>query len=309
MEALLAQAKKVAEEAEVFMISSAETPVQFEANRLKNIQSKQSSSVALRIIKDGRVGYASATGLADNHELVNMAVETARFGMTAKFEFPSITTHSHVETFDPDVDSVPLEKMVELGVELIAQVTNHTQEIVCEAEVTRDILSVRIINSRGGEASYHKSIFDVGIGGTLIHGTDMLFVGESQSSCHPLLETKTITEIVLQQLELAKDQASVPSRQLPVVFTPNGVASALISPLIVAFNGKMVLEGASPLGNRLGEPAFDSKLWLRDDPTIAYCPDYPPLWQEPADLPAEMPAGWPNCDNEITATPGGARTR
>ncbi len=280
MEAILTQAKKVAEEAEVFMISSAETPVQFEANRLKNIQSKQSSSVALRIIKDGRVGYASATGSADNHELVNMAEETARFGMTAKFEFPSITTHSHVETFDPDVESVPLEKMVELGVELIAQVTSHTPDIVCEAEVTRDILSVRIINSRGGEASYRKSIFDVGIGGTLIHGTDMLFVGESQSSCHPLLETKPITEIVLQQLELAKDQASVPSRQLPVVFTPNGVASALISPLIVAFNGKMVLEGASPIGNKLGEVVFDEKLFLWDDPTIAYRPGSRPADDE-----------------------------
>jgi len=280
METIIAQAKKVAEEAEVFMISSAETPVQFEANRLKNIQSKQSSSVALRIIKDGRVGYASATGSADNHELVNMAVETARFGMTAKFEFPSITTHSHVETFDPDVESVPLEKMVELGVELIAQVTSHTPDIVCEAEVTRDILSVRIINSRGGEASYHKSIFDVGIGGTLIHGTDMLFVGESQSSCHPLLETKPITEIVLQQLELAKNQASVPSRQLPVVFTPHGVASALISPLMVAFNGKMVLEGASPIGNKLGDAVFDEKLFLWDDPTIAYRPGSRPADDE-----------------------------
>jgi len=110
----------------------------------------------------------------------------------------------------------------------------------------------------------------VGIGGTLIHGTDMLFVGESQSSCHPLLETKMITEVVIRQLELAKDQASVPSQQLPVVFTPNGVASALISPLMVAFNGKMVLEGASPIGNKLGETVFNEKLSLWDDPTIAY---------------------------------------
>jgi len=270
MEDILAQAKKVAEEAEVFMISSEETPVQFEANRLKDIQSKQSSSVALRIIKDGRVGYASATGSANSRELVSMAVETARYGMTAKFEFPAMANYSHIEIFDPDVESVPLEKMVELGEELVASVTSHTPDIVCEAEVTRDILSVRIINSRGGEASYRKSIFDVGIGGTLIHGTDMLFVGESQSSCHPLLETKMITEVVIRQLELAKDQASVPSQQLPVVFTPNGVASALISPLMVAFNGKMVLEGASPIGNKLGETVFNEKLSLWDDPTIAY---------------------------------------
>ena len=51
MEEILALAKKVAEEAEVYMVSSEETPVQFESNRLKNIQYKQSQSVALRIIR------------------------------------------------------------------------------------------------------------------------------------------------------------------------------------------------------------------------------------------------------------------
>ncbi len=272
MEDILAQAKKVAEEAEVFMLSSEEAPVQFEANRLKHIQSKQSCSVALRIIKGGKVGYASATGLDDSQDLVSMAVETAQFGMPARFDFPPAASYPRIEVFDPDVGSVPIEKMIELGEELVAQVTHYTPDIVCEAGVTKAIVSVHIINSRGGQTNYRKSVFGLGIEGTLIRGTDMLFVGESQSSCHPLLETKAVVEVVLQQLELAKDQASAPNRQLPVVFTPRGVASALISPLMAAFNGKIVLEGASPIGNRLGELVFDKKLSLWDDPTIAYRP-------------------------------------
>jgi len=270
MEEILAQAKKVAEEAEVFMFSSEETPVRFEANRLKHIQSKQSRSVALRIIKGGKVGYAST--MDGSHDLVSMAVETAEFGMAARFEFPSPASYPQIEVFDPDVESVPIEKMVKLGAELVTQVTRHTPDIVCEAGVTKTVISVRIINSRGGQTNYRKSVFGLGIEGALIRGTDMLFVGESQSSCHPLLEPKAVVEIVLQQLDLAKDRASVPSRQLPVVFTPRGVASALISPLMVAFNGKIVLEGASPIGNRLGETVFDEKLSLWDDPTLAYRP-------------------------------------
>ncbi len=272
MENILAQAKKVAEEAEVFMVSAEETPVQFEANRLKHIQSKQSSSVALRIIKGGRTGYAAMTGLDGSQDLVNMAVESAQFGRLAKFEFPSLASYPPIEVFDPAIGSVSIEEMIELGEEMVTKVTSHTPDIVCEAGVTKGIVSVNIINSRGGQTNYRKSIFSLGIEGTLIRGTDMLFVGESQNSCHPLLETKAVTGVVLQQLELAKDQASVPSKPLPVVFTPNGVASALISPLMVAFNGKTVLEGASPVGNRLGEPVFDKKLWLYDDPTVAYRP-------------------------------------
>lgn len=280
MENILDQAKRVAEEAEVFMISLEETPVQFEANRLKHIQSKQTGSLALRIVKQGRIGYATTTELDDSQKLVNNAVETAQFGMMAKFELPSLTSYPQIETYDPDAESVSLEKMVELGEELIATVRGHTPDILCEAGVTKGVISVRIINSRGGQANYRKSIFSLGIEGTLIRDTDMLFVGESESSCHPLLETKTVAEAVLWQLELAKNQASVPSQSLPIVFTPNGVASALISPLMAAFNGKTVLEGASPIGNRLGQLVFDEKLWLWDDPTIAYRPGSRPCDDE-----------------------------
>jgi PmbA protein len=273
MENILAQAKGVAEQAEVFKISLAETPVRFEANRLKHIQSKQSSSVALRIVRQGRIGYATTTELGDSRNLVNMAVETAEFGTPAKFEFPPLTSYPGVEVFDPDVESVSEEKMIELGNELIATIRGHTPDIVCEAGVTRAVVSVNIINSRGGQANYRLSVFSLGIEGSLIRDTDMLFVGESQSSCHPLNETGVVAEVVLRQLELAKNRASVPSQPLPVVFTPRGVASTLISPLMAAFNGKVVLEGASPIGSRLGEPVFDKKLWLWDDPTIAYRPE------------------------------------
>jgi len=279
VENILTQAKKVAEVADVFMVSSEETSVQFETNRLKHIQSKQSTSLALRIIKQGKIGYATATDLG-NQNLVNMAVATAQFGMTAKFELPSLTSYPQVEVFDSGVESVSIEDMAKLGEELIITIRGHTPDLICEAGVTKSTISVRIINSRGGQADYKQSIFSLGIEGQLIRDTDMLFVGESQSSGHPILEANTIAEVVLQQLERAKNQASAPTKSLPVVFTSHGVASALIMPLMSAFNGKTVLEGASPIGNKLGQPIFDEKLSLWDDPTIAYCPGSRPCDDE-----------------------------
>jgi len=272
VEDILAQAKKVAEEAEVFTVSSEETPIQFEANRLKHIQSKQSTSVALRIVRQGKIGYAAATQLDDRQNLVNMAVETAEFGMTARFELPSLTSYPQVEVFDPAVESVSIEEMVQLGEELIATIRAHTPDLVCEAAVSKGVISVRIINSRGGQANYKQSVFSLGIEGQLIRDTDMLFVGEGQNSCHPIPESDNVAEVVLQQLDLAKDRASAPTKLLPVVFTHHGVASALMAPLIAAFNGKAVLEGASPISNKLGQLVFDEKLQLWDDPTIPYRP-------------------------------------
>ncbi|MFC1918721.1 TldD/PmbA family protein [Chloroflexota bacterium] len=280
MENILARAEKAASEAEVFMVSSEETSVQFEANRLKHIQSKQITIVALRIIREGRIGHAMATQLGDSENLVKAAVETSQFGMIARFELPSLTSYPRIEIFDSSIELVSTEEMTKLGEELITMIRGHTPDLVCEAGVTRITATVRIMNSRGGLASYKQSIFGLGIEGQLIRDTDMLFVGESQSSCHPILEPDIVTQPVLQQLELAKTQASVPTRSLPVIFTPDGVASALILPLTAAFNGKTVLEGASPIGDKLGQLVFDEKLHLRDDPTIAYRPGSHPCDDE-----------------------------
>ena len=280
MENILSQAKKIAEAVEVFTVSSEETTAQFEANRLKHVNSTQTTSLALRIIKDGKIGYASASGVSDAKSLVDSAVEAARFGMPASFEFPPLNSYPEVNIFDSGVKSISIEEMAALGEKMIETVTGYNEEIICEGGAGKGIVSVRIINSNGGEAEYKKSIFSLGIHGSLIRSTDMLFVGESDSSCHPIKETKQVTDEVLKQLELAKNQAPVLTKKLPVIFTPNGVASSLIPSLTAAFNGKIVLEGASPIGNKLGKAVFDSKLSLHDDPTIAYRPNSRPTDDE-----------------------------
>ena len=275
MEEILKQARKVAEAAEVFMVSAEETSVQFEANRLKHIQSRQSQGLALRLLKGGRTGYATATK-RDSRNLVEMALETARFGAAARFEFPPATTYPATEVFDPGVASIPTADMAERGEEMIATLRKHTPKLLCEAAVNKSTISVSILNSSGGEASYKKSVSSLGVEGQLVRGTDMLFVGESQSSCHPITAVAPITEVVIRQLELARDMAKAPTRTLPVIFTPVGIASTLLLPLMAAFNGKSVLEGASPIGGKLGKQVFDEGLSLRDDATIAFRPgSYP----------------------------------
>jgi PmbA protein len=280
VEEILVQAKKVAEEAEVFSVASEETQVYFEANRLKHLQTKQQTSMALRIIRQGRIGYAVTTNTDDYPNLVDNAVETAQFGMTAKFELPSANSYPQVDVFSADAELVPVEAMVTLGKGLIAAVTGHTAGIICEAEVTRGVVSVRLMNSRGGQAEYRKSYFSLGMEGNLTRGTDMLFVGDSASSCRSMLEPGAVADNILQQLELARNQAPVSTRSMPVVFTPNGVASALVMPLLAAFNGKTVLEGASPLGQKLGKKVFDRKFQLWDDPVAAFQPSSRPCDDE-----------------------------
>ena len=272
MEAILDLARKVTEEAEVFWISSEETPVHFEANRLKAIQSKQTTSISLRVIKNGRLGYAAASGHIDPQKLVDAAVETAQFGIPAKFIFPDQRSFPEIKIHDPEVETVTIAEMIDLGQKMIDSVLQSAPDVICEAGVSRDTLSLRIMNTRGGQAEYRKTLFGMGVSGTRIRDTDMLFVGEGQESCSPLKDTRAVTDVVLRQLELARNTVSISSRQMPVIFTPDGVVSAFIPAFMSAFNGKMVLEGASPISQRTGETVFDTRFSLFDNPLIAYAP-------------------------------------
>jgi PmbA protein len=270
VEEILSRAKGKAEQAEVFQVSSKITPVHFEANRLKQIQTKESTSTALRLIKHGKIGFAQSNGFIEPEALVNMAMETCQFGTPAKFDFPSPKSYPQVDIFDSQVDEVATNDMAELGEQLIGAIKQHTSDIMCEASVTKGATSVHIINSAGGEASYNKSFFNLSLEGVLVQDDDMLFVGDSQSSCHRILDFKTVAEEVTIQLELAKNNVGVSTGLTPVIFTPRGVASSLIAPLVTAFNGRMVLDGASPLKDRRHKQVFDKRFSLWDDATLPY---------------------------------------
>ncbi len=280
LEEIISRALKSATSAEVFRVDTEETPVQFEANRLKHIQSKQSTTISLRLIKNGRIGYAATNQTDDVAALVEMALETARFGQIAQFEFPGSRDFPTVEIYDPATEQVTLEQMVDLGEEMIARLRDKSDEISCEAQVDRAQMRVQAMNSAGGGTDYRHSSFSLALEGTRVRGSDMLFVGDSASSCQPLLDAGEITDRVIRQLELAENQAMTGRRPLPAVFTPNGVASALISPLMAAFNGRLVLEGASPLAGQLGAQLFDDKFTLSDDTLQAYRPHSRPCDDE-----------------------------
>ena len=272
MERVLDSIKGKAEQAEIFEVSTQIAPVYFEANRLKQIQSKESTSVALRIFKDSKVGFAFGSGVDDVETLIAMAVETAPFGPSANFEFPSSSDYPDVAVFDSEIPVITMEQMVELGRQLIARVTEHTPELLCDVEVTKGVSSVHLVNSQGGEARWDKSLFSINLEGVLTQDTDMLFVGDSDSSCRFFTDIDILASRIITQLELAKSKAAISTKQLPIIFTPRGVAGVLLAPLMLAFSGKAVLEGTSWLKDKLGERVFDNKLTIWDDATLPYRP-------------------------------------
>ncbi len=231
-EPILAAARRLgAQHAEVFAVETNETPVRFEANRLKEINSRQTSGAALRVIVDGRIGFASSTKPGDIDELVTAAVETAPFGPEAHLDFPRDGRAIDVDIYDPDVEALPVDDMIQAGQSLIDAVRAVEPELLCDAYVRRGDSTVTIANSKGGNFTYRGTGYSAWVNGTLIRGTDMLFVGDGDASCRAQLDLAAIEASVVSQLEHSRRTAEARTAEMPVIFTPLGVASALIGPL------------------------------------------------------------------------------
>jgi PmbA protein len=269
MERILELALREAQQAEVYEALSESTMAHFEANRLKQVESRQSSSVALRLVRDGRIGFASAGGAVDPAELVRMAVETSSFGASARMVFPGAQVFPDVLIYDGGVAAIETDTLINIGARVIEKVTARDNDLQCEGMVSAGTGRVRIINSAGLDTSYRKTNLGLFMEGIRVNGTDMLFVGDSMSSTNLFIDADPVAATMLMQLERASRSATIDTGTYPVLFTPHGVGAALLMPLAVAFNGKNVVDRASRLAGRQGERLFDSCLNLRDDATIA----------------------------------------
>jgi PmbA protein len=280
-ERILDLARGRVEQAEVYAYETADTPVDFEANRLKSLETKQSRGVALRVVKDGRIGLASTTRLADLEQLVDTAVELSTFGAQARFELPdAIPAAGAVDVFDAATEQMGVEQMAALGQEMIDRVRAYDSDILCEAGVRRHLETTEILNSRGGHGSYRKSSYAMIIGGQLIRGEDFLNVWEYESGCGPQIDHTLLADAAIRKFDLAKNVERVSTRRMPVIFTPRGVGGILFGYLGAALNGKSVLQGSSALSDKLGQEVFDARLTVVDDATQPRVPGSSPFDDE-----------------------------
>src|SRR5436190_2939542 len=277
---ILDLARDRVEQAEVYAYDTSSTPVDFEANRLKALETKDSRGVALRVIKDGRVGLASTTSLDDLGLLVDTAVELSAFGAEAKFDLPAQITPTPVEVFDAATAQIGVEQMVALGQDMIDRVRAYDADILCGAGVRRMLATTEILNSRGGQGSYRQSSYALSIGGQLIRGEDFLHIFEFETSIRPDIDQQHLADKAIRRFDLAKNIVPAQTRRLPVVFNPRGVAWHLLRPLTVALSGKSVLQGASALSDKLGQPVFDERVSVYDDSTQSGVPGAVPFDDE-----------------------------
>ena len=263
------QAKSVAQAVQATLRSHETSEVNFENDRLKSAESSQRTDIQVKVIKDGKVGLSSTTDPGDIQGVINRAVEAAEFGTPAHFQMPGPQPTQPVKTYDASL--VPLAKpdMIQLGQGMMDMIKSYNPDILAGAQVTKTVQQVEFANSAGAAYTEQHSNYNVGAGGVLVRGTDILFAEHGVAQKRSGVDPEEIAERAIEYFRLAERMAPVHSGQMPVIFTPNGLVALLLS-LCLGLDGKNVYLGASPLRDKLGQAIADPRFTLVDDPTIDY---------------------------------------
>jgi PmbA protein len=156
MEQLLALAKKAADQAEVFACEQVTDTVSYQNATLHDIETNFLSGVSLRIIKDGKLGFAYTRNLKDRQELVTNALHSLEGGVEAGYALPAATAVRVLDTYDASVKALTGEQLVDEAGRVCDILQAKTDgEITVSTFTSRDTL--RLLNHQGADLSRQSS--------------------------------------------------------------------------------------------------------------------------------------------------------
>ncbi len=253
-------ARSGAHYAEVYQARSLSRPVFFEANRLKQLESSQSEGVALRLWREGRPGLAVAYGPVEPQDLVDRAVAMTQLNEPEPVELAEARTAHY-----PDLgETVPVQQLIEMGKEAIAQIRDTYPEVLCAAELECEEEATRLVNSLGLDCYYTDTTLGCFLAAEWVRGDDFLSVADGQTQ-RGTLNPENIVQSITQRLNWATENVSSPVGRVPVLLTAKA-ADLLWDTVQVALNGKRVIEKSSPWSDRLMEVVMSDALTLTQQP-------------------------------------------
>jgi len=264
---VLAQLIPQTEQVEVVHLNNETTTVNFEANRLKTSKVEETAGIAVRVIKDGRLGFTASSDLTATDKLVRNALESAAYGDRVPLVFPGSQLGPDVRTFDASVAGLPVARMVEIGQEVIAYLREIDPEVLLNVTLKRGVNQATIRNQAGADVAFKRSPFSLMIEVHRVKGDDILImfdmVGATVWDSDYMLAARRLGD----KLRQAQQISTLKPGRMPVLFSPTG-ALVLGLPLMEGINGKNVHKGISPMAGQVGEKLFDAKLTLVDDGTL-----------------------------------------
>ena len=250
------------QDSEVYHVQSQSRPIFFEGNRLKQLESSQSEGTALRLWHKGCPGLAVAYGQVAPRILVDKAIAITELNDPQIIELAPARRSIHPDTGK----RLSVEDLIDLGRDAIARIRDFYPETICSAELECETETTTLINSHGLYCQYTETSLSYSLGVELVRGEDFLGIYDGEYS-KDRLNCDRVIEDILQRLHWAQTNATALTGKVPVLFTANA-ATLLWDTIMMALNGKQVLEKSSPWSDSKGDLVVSPLLTLSQQPRI-----------------------------------------
>ncbi len=262
MEKLLEKAKSRADQAEVYYERNSGDDLSVVDSNLRNATSSINSGITLRVIKDGKIGFAYTRNLLDIDKFVNQALVSAENGMNASFEFPYTPEVKELKTFDSDIDQTDKDKIMSENESIIASVKKQTDG---QLDITNYFGQgeTKIMNSKGTNLSSTYSYYGLYM--------NMSFPGTA-SSVRESISHKSYQQIPMDKVDqlvklyqIADNQIVPITGKKKVIFTHQALY-ALLSRFSSGTNPINFYNKTSPLLHRMNTQIFSPKITIKQNP-------------------------------------------
>jgi len=261
MHALIEGARGSVDQAELYWSRRREIHVLYQNYRLQQVEENDLSSVALRVIDDGRLGSTYGV-FPDREDLLDDARTAARYGEPATFSFAPAASYADVRTYDGRTAGLTSQDLVDLCESVKGRIHNELPDIPLFIRCRAETSELLVESTEGAQGEIRATDFGIGFGAPF-RGVGISII-KGERSISPLdVDGALIDEFV--EWYRWGDKTSTPSTgRLPVLLAPEAAFLVLL-PLLMGVSGDLVSKKTSPLVDRIGQPILSEKLTVIDD--------------------------------------------
>lgn len=263
MNDLVENSLSAAAAAEIYWMREHRIEVLYRNGQLSRVNEDTLSSVAARVIEDGRLGLSYGT--APEARLVDEAKAASAHGGPAGFSFAQAATYPSPVLFDERALTVDAEALVALCEEAKRLVLDALPGVALTVHCQVSEEELAVATTAGADGEQRATRFYLGIVAPIKGaGTG---ISKHRTGIAPFAVPEDLVEGFVARYRDTERTSQPRTGRLPVLLAPE--ASFLLTlPLAAGLSGDAIVNGTSPLVDRLGDQILSERLTITDDPTM-----------------------------------------
>lgn len=260
MRNLLDKALNKCESAELFKKEEYEISLGIVQRKVQGVRGKNTTEIALRLIKDNNMGSAVSTSTNDE-SIIDRALISNKYQKCEAIEFAKQKPEK-ISCFDPRVKNLTSEEMIYEGQKVINTFAKISPDIIPDIHITKNIKNTQITNSNGFDYSYDSTNYSFEI----ITRTSKGF-----TEVHKYIEAANFNSFsedeiakIIHEHKISQNRVHIETKKMPVIFSGKAMGSLMLR-FLSGVKGENIVKKISPLHDKLNQQIFAEGVIIRDN--------------------------------------------